>query len=105
ANMRTEHLVPLEPLAGKLEAFGCRVRTVNGHDFDAMASVFGAVPFAADAPSAVIAGTVRGRGVPSLEDRVDRWFCRFSAAEVEALVQELHGAGTAGLAAETLVVR
>lgn len=105
ANARTERLVPLEPLAAKFAAFGCAVRTANGHDFDALEQVFASAPFAPDVPSVVIAGTVRGRGVPSLEDRVDRWFCRFSPGEVEALVRELHGAAAAELSADTLVVR
>ena len=36
ANIRTEELVPLEPLADKFRAFGCRVRRIDGHDFDAI---------------------------------------------------------------------
>jgi len=105
ANMRTEQLTPLEPLGAKLEAFGCQVRTANGHDFEALERVFAAAPFADDAPSAVIAETVRGRGVPSLENRVDRWFCSFTAAEVESLVKELHGSAAAQITSEALVVR
>jgi transketolase len=105
ANLRTEELTPLEPLALKLEAFGCRVRETNGHDFAALEETLGDAPFAADAPSAVIAHTVRGRGVPSLEDRVDRWFCDFTPDEVEALVRELHGEADAELVTAPLAVR
>jgi len=105
ANLRTEHLVPLEPLAAKFEAFGCAVRHADGHDFDDLERAFAGVPFAAGAPGVVIARTVRGRGFPSLEDRVDRWFCNFTAAEVEALVRELHGADGAELTTAPLVVR
>jgi len=105
ANVRTEELTPLEPLAAKLAAFGCRVREVDGHDYAALDDVFSAAPFAADAPSAVIARTVRGKGVPSLEDRPDRWFCAFSDAEVEALVRELLGEADAALVSAPLAVR
>jgi transketolase len=107
ANARTEELIPLEPLAQKFEAFGCAVRSVDGHDFEALEHVFARVPFDPVAPSVIIARTVRGRGVPSLEDRVDRWFCNFTGAEVEALVAELHGEADAGavLASEPLMVR
>jgi transketolase len=105
ANLRTEQLTPLEPLAAKFEAFGCRVRTMDGHDFAALEETFAAAPFASEAPSVVIARTVRGKGVPSLEDRVDRWFCAFTPDEVEALVRELHGQTGAELASAPLVVR
>lgn len=105
ANARTEELIPLEPLAEKFAAFGCGVRTVDGHDFAALERVFAGVPFELETPSVIIARTVRGKGVPSIEDRVDRWFCNFTASEVDALVAELHGATTAVLDSEPLFVR
>jgi transketolase len=105
ANLRTEQLTPLEPLAAKFEAFGCRVRSVDGHDFAALEEVFADAPFAGDAPSVVIARTIRGKGVPSLEDRVDRWFCAFTPDEVEALVRELHGQNGTGLVSAPQMVR
>jgi transketolase len=52
-----------------------------------------------------VARTVRGKGVPSLEGRVDRWFCNFSATEVEQLLAEMRGRGAARLVAEPQVVR
>jgi len=105
ANMPTEELTPLEPLADKFTAFGCAVRSVDGHDFAALDTVFRDAPFAADRPSVVIARTVRGKGVPSLEDRADRWFCAFTPGEIEDLMRELHGREGAGLASSPLMVR
>ncbi|MBD3420239.1 MAG: transketolase [Chitinivibrionales bacterium] len=105
ANVETEALIPLEPLGDKFEAFGAGVRRVDGHDFAGMDAAFSAVPFCGGKPSVVIADTVRGRGVPSIERRADRWFCDFTADEVEALVRELHGEAGAELTSETLIVR
>jgi transketolase len=53
----------------------------------------------------VVAETVRGKGLPSLEARADRWFADFSGREVEALLRELHGAEKALLQTEGRVVR
>jgi len=105
ANMRTEELTPLEPLAQKFEAFGCAVRCADGHDFDALEEAFRGLPVAREVPSVVIARTVRGKGVPSIEDRVDRWFCDFTAEEVAGLVRELHGEADAELVSAPLLVR
>lgn len=105
ANLRTEALIPLEPLAQKFEAFGCAVRRVNGHSFVELAEVFSEIPFAAGRPSVVIADTVRGRGLPSLEQRADRWFCNFSQSEVDQLIEELYGTRSAQLTSESLMVR
>ncbi|MBU3741501.1 MAG: transketolase [Candidatus Kapabacteria bacterium] len=105
ANMRTEELIPLEPIAAKVDAFGWSVSSVDGHNFEALENTFGAWKPIADSPQMVIAATQRGRGVPSITDRSDRWFCNFTADEVEALIGELHGSAPATLKSETLIVR
>ncbi len=90
ANVRTEELIPLEPLSEKFEAFGCGVSHVGGHCFLGLDETFAGLPFAAGSPSVVIAHTVRGRGLPSLEKRADRWLCNFSQEQIEQLLEELH---------------
>jgi transketolase len=104
ANIRTEDLIPLEPLADKFSAFGCFVQRVDGHDFRQLGQAFAHAGVKGKV-KVIIADTVRGRGLPSIEARADRWFCSFSAAEVEQLLQELHGAVKATIESETLVVR
>lgn len=105
ANAPTEVVLPLEPLAKKLSAFGCRTSWLNGHDFWDIDESFSLLPFEAGHPSAIVAQTVRGRGVPSLENRADRWFCNFTAAEVAELVLELRDHNRASLTYDELVVR
>lgn len=108
ANVRTEELVPLEPIPAKFEAFGWSCQTVDGHSFADLERVLGplgAAPHVAGRPSAVVARTVRGKGVPSIEARADRWFANFTAEEIEGLLAELHGGPARGLTSEGLVVR
>lgn len=105
ANVRTEDLIPLEPLAPKFEAFGWRAKRVNGHSFTALDGALAEVPFADGRPSVLIADTIRGRGLPSIQERADRWFCNFTHAEVDALLEELHGVRRAEIESEALIVR
>ena len=105
ANVATEDLIPLEPLAPKFAAFGAEVRRIDGHDFAALEAAFSALPFSATKPSVIICDTVRGRGLPSIEARADRWFCNFSAEEVTQLLEELHTQEATKLTSETLTVR
>jgi transketolase len=105
ANLETEKLLPLEPLEDKFRAFGLAPLTIDGHDFGDMATAFRDLPLRTGRPSAIIARTVRGKGLPSIERRTDRWFVRFTAPEVEMLLKELRGASPADLRSETLVVR
>lgn len=105
ANIRTEELIPLEPLQNKFEAFGCAVKRINGHDFEAMEKAFATIPLQSGKPSVIIADTIRGKGLPSIQERADRWFCNFTHEEVENLLKELHGEEQARLTSETLTVR
>ena len=105
ANMPTEDLIPLEPLHDKFTAFGAAVKRIDGHSFDALRDAFTAFPFQAEKLNVVIADTVRGKGLPSIERRADRWFCNFNSTEVEDLLRELHGEHLTQLTSETLVVR
>lgn len=105
ANKRTEELIPLEPLDSKFKAFGASAQTVDGHSFESLDAAFSRLPFAAEGPSVIVAKTVRGKGLPSIEARADRWFCNFSETEIHALLQELHGAENAKLSSQTLTVR
>jgi transketolase len=107
ANMRTEELVPLEPLADKFESFGCSVRRVDGHDFLQLEEAFRQlpVPSGRGGVNVIIADTIRGKGLPSIEARADRWFCAFREEEVEQLLLELHGRKEVLITSESMVVR
>jgi transketolase len=105
ANARTEELIPLEPIGAKFEAFGWKWKRIDGHDFKAMDAVFRCLPFQHGKPNVVIAETIRGKGLPSIEQRADRWFANFTRQEVEMLLQELRSSIPADLSSETLMVR
>ena len=105
ANVATEDLIPLEPLTDKFEAFGATVARIDGHNFEELDKTFNKIPFQKDKLNVVIADTVRGKGLPSIEARADRWFCNFSENEVSQLLDELHGVHSANIESETMVVR
>lgn len=105
ANMPTEELIPLEPLHDKFTAFGASVRRIDGHDFEALHEAFLTYPFTEGKLNVVIADTVRGKGLPSIEARADRWFCNFTHDEVDSLLEELKGNKVTDLRSETLMVR
>lgn len=68
---RTRDVMSNEPLEDKFSAFGWAVRSVDGHDF---AELTGALsrPLEPGKPSAIIARTVKGKGVSFMED-VGKW--------------------------------
>jgi transketolase len=105
ANVATEDLIPLEPLEDKFRAFGWGARRVDGHDFQALEHGLAQIPQVSGKPTAVVADTVRGKGLPSISARADRWFCNFSPQEIEMLLEELEGSCEAQLKSEVIVAR
>jgi transketolase len=67
----TEDVMALEPLLEKFAAFGMAVRTVDGHNLDALEALFRQAPFEVGKPSLVIANTVKGKGISFIENRPD----------------------------------
>lgn len=66
---RTENIVSHGSLAARLGAFGWHCAEVNGHDVEAVRGALLNLKAMADGrPKALIAKTVKGRGVPTLEN-------------------------------------
>jgi transketolase len=77
ANLKTEDLIPLEPIDNKIKSFGWNVRRINGHKFDEINRAFSNISNKKK-PTAIIADTVLGKGLPSLERDPARAFYKES---------------------------
>lgn len=67
----TREVMNSEPLDEKFRAFGWAVRVVDGHDIAALSAAL-AAPLETGKPSAIIARTIKGRGVSYMEN-VAKW--------------------------------
>jgi transketolase len=65
---RVDELVGIDPLADKWRAFGWEVREIDGHEMASVVDTLDAVPLHPQRPTAVIAHTVKGKGVSFAED-------------------------------------
>ncbi len=84
---RTEETKTLEPLHDKWASFGWEVRRVDGHDHVALAQALG--PSTTGKPVAIVADTIKGKGVSFMEDRVE-WHHKVPTDEqVVAALEEL----------------
>jgi transketolase len=71
SDKRTEEILALGELEAKLGTFGWHVESCDGHDHDALAAAFAALRDApADVPKALVARTIKGRGVSFMEHPV-----------------------------------
>lgn len=89
ATGRSEEVLALTPLVDKWRAFGWEACEVDGHDIAALTATLRRVPTGSGRPLAVIAHTVKGKGVSFMEDD-NNWHYRTpSPAEVAAARREL----------------
>ncbi len=65
-----EEVMNPTPHDKKLEAFGFHVITIDGHDFDAIEAAFNEAKTVKGKPTAIIAKTIKGKGVSYMENQV-----------------------------------
>lgn len=88
ATGRSCEILALEPLVDKWQACGWHATEIDGHDHTAIDAAL-RFPAAAGKPTAIIAHTVKGKGVSFMEDD-NNWHYRIpTAEEVEASRKEL----------------
>ncbi len=64
---RTEDVMPLEPLPEKWESFNWNVLECDGHDHDQILKTFKKIKNNSGKPTVIIAHTIMGKGIPSIE--------------------------------------
>jgi len=82
---RTEDTNRLDPLTDKWAAFGWEAVEVDGHDHAALYELF--TRPRSGKPLAIVANTLKGKGVSFIEDRVE-WHHKVPSAEQVALALE-----------------
>ena len=89
ATGRSCEIMSLEPLADKWRAFGWTAHEVDGHDINILAAHLRQIPAQEGKPVAIIAHTVKGKGISFMEDD-NNWHYRIPTEdEVRAAKKEL----------------
>lgn len=78
----TEETAGLDPLDDKLASFSWEVREIDGHDFTQLWEAFS--PSTSGRPVAIIANTIKGKGISFMEGRVE-WHHKVPTADQVAL--------------------
>jgi len=83
----TAEVANLGSLGNKLKEFGLEVREVNGHDTDAIEQALKA-PLA-DRPVALVARTIKGRGVSFMENKMEWHYLPMTAEQYQMAIEEV----------------
>ena len=87
ATGRSNEIMALHPLKNKWQAFGWRAYEIDGHDQSALLDLLKNVPDGTGKPLAIIAHTVKGKGVSFMEDD-NNWHYRIPTSDEVVLAKQ-----------------
>ena len=88
---RTDDVIGPNPLDEKFKAFGWHVIVVDGHNFDELRAAFKEARETKGTPTAIIANTIKGKGVSFMEDEAG-WHGKAPQGDLlETALNELEG--------------
>jgi transketolase len=81
----------LEPLAEKWKAFGWSCVEIDGHDGGAIVRALSRAPFEPSRPAVIIAHTVKGKGVPFMENDLEWHYRPPNDNDLKRALEEIKG--------------
>ena len=82
-------IMGMEPLDRRIQSFGWETRRVNGHDIAALLDAF-ETPHPGK-PLAIVAETVKARGIPGLENKAESHHAALTQEMVNTVVADMEG--------------
>jgi transketolase len=79
----------LHPLAAKFRAFNWGVHELDGHDHEALTAALASAPPLAGRPTAIVAHTIKGKGVSFMEGQLAWHYKNADAAQLKAALAEI----------------
>jgi len=85
----TTDVMSYEPLEDRWKSFGWSVRTIDGNDMNQIVANAADIPFEAGKPSAIIADTIKSKGLSFAEDKVNYHYWKATDNDLDIADQEL----------------
>ena len=82
-------IMGMEPLDKRIQSFGWETRRVNGHDIAALIDAFETSH--SSKPLAIVAETVKARGIPGLENKAESHHATLTQEMVDAVIADMEG--------------
>lgn len=88
-----DRVQPLDPLADKLKAHKWEVREIDGHSLDEVHEALDWARAVKGAPQAIVARTIKGKGVSLLEETPEKWHGKpLSREQADRALEEIGAA-------------
>lgn len=87
---KTKDVIDLEPLADKWSTFRWAVKEIDGHNYNEIENTLKQIPFKERSPSAIIANTVKGKGVSFMENSLEWHYKSPTREENKIAINEIN---------------
>ncbi len=85
-----KEVLDLEPFADKWRACKWGVKEVNGHSFDELVPALSSLPIEKGKPNVVIAHTIKGKGVPYMENKLEWHYLNVKPEQLEETLKQIY---------------
>ena len=89
ATGRIEDRLDSKPVAAKWEAFGWNVIEIDGHNMEEIVAALDAAEACTDKPTAIVAHTIKGKGISFAEDKAAYHNRALTQEEYDKALEEL----------------
>jgi transketolase len=85
----TRDVMDMSPIGQRFRAFGWAVDEIDGNDMAQVVEILGRLPLAAGKPSAIVAHTVKAKGLASLEGTPGSHYWKPTQDELASAIEEI----------------
>lgn len=86
---RVNDFTPMPLIKDKWQAFGWQTLEIDGHDHEEISRAYVSCPLASEIPTAILARTVKGKGVTEMENQLGWHYFSVPEDKVAPFLQEL----------------
>jgi len=90
----TSDILNLNSLLEKFCSFGWNVKEINGNNINEIIKAMNSLPYKKDMPSMIIANTIKGKGIPSLENKLHSHYEVLTKERYKQTIKELEQMAT-----------
>lgn len=87
---QVKDVLDLEPFADKWRANNWEAVEVDGHNYNELISVLNNIPQRRGKPTAVIAHTVRGKGIPFMENKMEWYYFNVKPEDLDKTLSQIY---------------
>lgn len=87
---QTKDVLDLEPFVDKWRAVNWGVKEIDGHNFEEIIDALENLPLVKNKPTVIIAHTVKGKGVPYMENKLEWHYFNVKPEDLDNTLEQLY---------------